>query len=96
MDKIKLERYAELKKIVKEAEEEMDPLKGEILEMMGDNEEVDTDFGKFVVSHRRTWTYPEEIKNREDQLKRDKKSCEQLGTADYVENSTLMFKENKE
>ena len=93
MDKTKLERYAELKRIVKQAEEEMDPMKEEILTMMGDHEEVETDFGKFVVTHRRTYTYPEEIKQREDDLKKAKKTCEQLGTAEYVEKSILMFKE---
>ena len=94
MNKELLAKYAELKQIVTEAEAQLDELKPQVIEMMGDNDAIETDFGTFSLSKRRTWTYSPAITEREKQLKVDKKLEEQLGTAQYVENPILIYKNN--
>jgi len=94
MNKELLEKYAHLKQVVAEAEVELDELKPQIVEMMGDNEEVQTDFGKFLLNKRRSWTYPEPLVEREKQLKVDQKLAQQLGTASYEEQKVLVYKQN--
>jgi ParB-like chromosome segregation protein Spo0J len=92
MDKAKLYRYAELKKQIKVLEEEVGVLAPEVMEMMGDNKEVETDVGVFIKASKRKWSYPEQIVTAEKQLKDEKKQAEQLGDATYEENEYLLFK----
>jgi len=92
MKKELFERYAELKAAEKEIKTEIDELNPQVMEEMGDNEEVETEFGKFTRASRRKWTYPPAIKTAEDDLKVAKKTAEQVGDATYEENYYLLFK----
>ena len=91
MNKDKFDRYAELKRIVTEAERELGELKGTIIEMMGDNDEVQTDSGTFIIQKRRTWTYPVELQKQAEKLKADQQEAQRLGNATYVEQPVLIF-----
>ena len=92
--KDKVARYAELKLLIKNLEAETDELRPAIVSHMqaSEAEEMNTDFGKFILSKRRTWTYPEDVLALEQTFKKAKKGAEGLGTATYVENPVLMFK----
>jgi regulator of replication initiation timing len=98
MNKEILSRYAALKRDIAQAETELDELKPQVIEMMGDNDAIETDFGTFSISKRRTWTYTPALTEKEKQLKVDKKLEEQLGTATYTEAPVLMYRQltNKE
>lgn len=89
-------QYAELKLKIKELEEEVEILAPQVLEEMGENEEVSSDFGTFVRANRRKWTYPEVLVEFEADVKAKKKQAEQVGDATYEEVPYLVFKSNKQ
>lgn len=96
MNKEILERYAQLKMEAKMIEEEIKDLQPQVVEIMGDNEELEVKgVGTFIRAIRRAWTYPEAIKNAEADLKVAKKEAEQTGDATAVENPYLLFKNEK-
>lgn len=95
MNKAIFEQYAELKIAEKEIKEKIDALQPEVMAEMGENEEVETDMGKFIIGTRRSWNYPEAIKTAEADIKVAKKTAEQTGDATYTENPYLLFKVNK-
>ena len=93
-----LNKYAELKKEIKRLETISDEINPEVIEIMRKNEVEEitiNDLGKLSLGSRRTWVYPKEIKEKEEELKKDKKQSEQLGTADYVEKHYVVFTINK-
>lgn len=94
----KYERYAELKNLVAEAEIEIKEINKEILDELRELgvEEFPTDFGKFVLSKRKKWIYPEEVIRLEEEYKAKKKESEQIGTADYLEAVELRFNKIKD
>jgi hypothetical protein len=97
MNKELLERYANLKNLIRDAEAQIKEIQPEVLEIMGDNEELSTDFGTFTIGHRRTYKYPESIVEAEEKLKAAKKEVEQTGIGcSYTENPYLIFKGVKE
>jgi len=96
MNKDLLKQYADLKVLIADAESKLDTLKPQVLETIGEAEEVQTDFGTFSITKRRSWTYPQDITNKEKELKADQKKAQQLGTAEYTEAPVLVFKVIKE
>lgn len=92
MTKEKFKRYAELKVQEKQIKAEIDILSPEILEEMGDNDQVETEQGVFTKGSRRSWTYPEEIEKEAEALKEKKKVAEQTGTATSEEIFYPIFK----
>lgn len=95
MDKQKLAQYAALKTQIKTLEKELDLLKEPVMEMLGDNDEIQTDFGTFTKVNKRKYSYPSEIAIMEDIVKEKKKEAEATGTATYTENPYILFKEVK-
>lgn len=94
-----LNEYAELKKEIKRLEEKAELLNPAVLEIMQENqvEEIAIgDFGKLSMASRRSWIYPEAVKELEDTLKAKKKESEQIGSADYTEKFYVVFKGNKD
>ncbi len=88
--------FARLKSEKKLLEERIAELQGELLGVMldidGVNTKIETEVGNFSVKKMKKWTYPTEITEREDQLKRAKKASEQSGTATYEESPSLYFR----
>lgn len=83
--------YATLKEAEKEIQAKLDELKPKIIELMGENEEINTDFGSFVIGKRRRWTYPENINQLGERYKEAKIEAERTGEAQYEENPYLIF-----
>lgn len=96
MDKALFEKYAELKRAEKDIEAQLVELNPKVVEAMGENEEVATDFGLFAIGHRRKWKYSAEVEAEEKKVKELKKEAERLGTADYEETNYLIFRTETE
>ncbi len=58
--------------------------------------ELEVSVGRFVVSKRRTWSYPDYVTEKKAEFDAVKEKAEQTGDATYVEKASLIFKENKE
>lgn len=89
-----LKKYADLKVQIKALELEVDAIQPEIMagiEAQG-ADEVQTDFGKFIIGKRRTYTYPAHLVTAEAAIKESKKEAEATGAATYVEKPYLLFK----
>jgi len=93
----KYERYAELKGIVAEAEKELKEINAVIVKELSefDIDEFPTEFGKFTISKRKKWVYPEEVLLLETRFKEAKIESEQIGTAGYVDQLELRFSKPK-
>ena len=98
IDTAKLERYAELKTLIKEAEKELKPLNEWIANEMESSklDELNTNFGKFYFTTRSKCKYPEEIVTEEETLKAHKKEAEQKGYAERDEQKILTYKKEVE
>ena len=96
--KDQINKYAELKLAIKDLEKQASELNEEVCSILENNNlgEINLSLGKLSLGSRRTWTYPKEIEDKEKSLKAEKKTAEQIGTADYVEKSYLLFKGNKD
>lgn len=93
MNKETFVRYAELKNEIKRLENEIEVLQPIIMAEMGENEEVEVaGVGLFTIGKRRTWEFPENIKDIEGELKVMKKEAQQSGEAEYEENPYLTFR----
>lgn len=94
LDKIKLQRYAEIKVQMSTLKKEMDELNPLIQFEMEENkvDEIESDFGKFYFKKQRSWTYPDNVLKLESEYKAQKKESEQKGTASYIETNVLTFK----
>lgn len=97
--KEKFERYAELKKQIKELTYEMEDLQPEVqamLEEIGPDAKVELpEVGAFSFMRKKKWTYSEAVSEKTVELKTLKDTEEADGTAQYEENLILIFKEKK-
>ncbi len=94
-----LNYYADLKIEEKQISEKVEEIKEKVIALMVESEleELElSDKGKLTLNKKRSWKYPEPIKQKEDEVKALKKEAEQLGTADYTENAYVVFKSFKE
>ena len=67
-----------------------------ILEMIDSGEQkVETVWGSFSVNQLKTWTYPEYIKQMNEDWKAAKAKAESTGEATYEEKPSLRFTEVK-
>lgn len=95
MNPTKFAQYAALKQEMKQLEAEMEKLQPEVIAEMGENQEVETEWGNFILGTRRKWTFPPAIEEARTQLKEQEKNSQQLGDATYTENSYLIFSSKK-
>lgn len=96
MNKETLRRYAELKNQEKLIADEIKKLQPEILNPMIDKqaEEIETEWGTFVLANRKKYKYPEAIIGADEALKIAKKEAEQTGDATYENNYYIKFNAN--
>lgn len=89
-----LREYAELKKQEKALAVQIAELQPQVLGVMKTHmaDELDTGFGKFILSKRRSYTYSPAVSDLEADLKGRKAEEEANGTASYAEKEVLMFK----
>lgn len=97
MDKKLLERYAQLKQVVKEAEKELKEMNPQIREQMAasNTDEAETSFGKFYFSVTPMWTYPADIVLKQQEVEKLEEEAKQKGTATYIDRRDLKFSPKK-
>ena len=85
--------YATIDTLIKELEQKKDEIKGLILAEMVESgqEAVETEVGKFSITKRKTWTYPENVTELGDEFKAAKAKAESTGDATYIEEPSLRF-----
>lgn len=95
MDVKKLERLAELRiaeRQIKTEIEEILPIVTASADELDSGTELEVSNGKFVVSKRRVWTYPDSVQSKKVEYDEAKKESEQDGSAEYTEKASLIFK----
>lgn len=87
------DEYAMIEAQIKALESQKDQLKPEIMKSMIEQglEKVETAVGKFSMGTRKVWTYPEVVKDLEDEFKKRKALAESTGEATYEEVDQLRF-----
>jgi hypothetical protein len=95
--KAKMLEYGKAKIQIKHLEDRLEELKPEIVGgirvVAPDDGIVDTDFGIFTLSEKRTYVYSEEVETLTKRLKALKKDQEATGEATYVTNPSIRFDE---
>jgi hypothetical protein len=91
------EEYAMLEAEIAAREAKKEQLRPHIMRMMIEQglEKVETSVGKFSVSKRKVWSYPEEIADFMEELKARKAKAESTGEATYEEVDQLRFTMSK-
>lgn len=89
----KHEQYAFLKAQAKEIDEQLSALADDILKDMvsEDIKSKEISIGKFTVTRRKSWTYPEKVVALGDKFKLAKAKAESTGEATYTESESLLF-----
>ncbi len=89
-----LEQYAKIMIQIKELESLADEMKPKVLEevLSTDDQKAETLYGKFSIMKRKSWTYPEEVKQKEQEYKVAKAKAESEETATCTINEVLVFK----
>lgn len=57
-----------------------------------DIDKVESDFGTFYFTTRKTWKYPAYVLEAEKEYKAAKEKAETIGEATYTENKSLAFR----
>lgn len=99
--KEKLQEYADLKSVIKQAENKIKELKPEIDKILvelnpEDDNKVETDFGTFSRVPKRKYKYSTEVEVLSDKVKEMKETEEQTGTAEYTIEPYILFKPKEE
>ena len=97
MDKVKLEKYAELKNKEKALKDEISSLGTEIFDMLNEAEmdKAEGDVGTFNLVPKKTWKFSPAVKQAKENVKTLEANEKADGTATYTEASYLMFKAAK-
>lgn len=85
--------YASVKAQIAELELKEEQLRPHIIKMMEESgeEKVDIGVGKFSLTPRKVWTYPERITEMNEELKAAKAKAESTGEATYEEVPQLRY-----
>ncbi len=87
-----LKKYATLREKIAELETQESVLKAEILEGMGDEKKVDSDYGTFTKAFRKSWTFSKKVKALEEKIKIQKFTEQEKGIATFTEAPYLVYK----
>lgn len=87
------EEYAIVKAQKAELEAREDVLKASIIADMNEREtsKEETPLGRFSITRRKTWTYPQRVIDLGETFKAEKSKAESTGEATYVEAESLTF-----
>lgn len=91
-----LKKYATLREKIAELEAQESALKAEIMEAMGEEKKVDSDYGTFTKAFRKSWTFSDKVKAIEEKLKIQKFTEQEKGIAACTETPYLVYKPIKE
>lgn len=91
------DEYAQLQAEANAIEEKMSQLRPHIIKMMIERglDKMETSFGKFAISKRKVWKYPEAVTEIGEQFKEAKARAESTGEATYEEVDSLRFTQAK-
>lgn len=96
MNKSLFERYAEIKRLIKVLEEEASGIAPQIIDEMGDNQQVELGTALFSLSKRKTWTYTEVVAQARESIKNMEAREKADGSATYEETVSLTMREKSE
>lgn len=98
MQKELLKKYANIEAKLRTLEEERLAFRAQILSDLQKNklDKVQSDYGSFTVSSRKTWTYSDTVTALAEKLKITKSKEEVKGIAKATINEYLLFNPNKE
>lgn len=88
-------RYEEAKLKIKELEAVVDELKPEVLALIPEDSNVQTERGYFFKQKKAKWTYTEATQAKEAEVKQLKKDEEAKGDATAEYSSILVYKEGQ-
>lgn len=92
----KIKEYEVIKLQIKELEgkaKELEPVVREALETI-EEDQIETDSGKFYFTTRKTWKYSDVVKSKEIEVKALKKEEEGNGTATATETKSVTYRAN--
>lgn len=91
------ELYAILEAEIAEREQKKEQLRTAILQNMIERgeEKIETAVGKFSISKRKSWTYPERVLEIGEKFKEAKAKAESTGEATFEETESLRFTQAK-
>lgn len=94
LDKQVFSRYAEVKNQIKALEAEAKEIQDSVVSEMAaaDVDKVESDFGTFYFTSRKTWKYPAYVTKAEEEYQKAKEKAETIGEATYTENKSLAFR----
>lgn len=94
MNKEQFQEYAHIKNQIKDLTAEAKELEPQLREAMVEAgaDKVKTEFGSFIITNRKSWTYSDAVKEAEAKVKELKAKEEANGTAKAEEKESLMFK----
>ncbi|MBU1122365.1 MAG: hypothetical protein KKF54_06705 [Candidatus Omnitrophica bacterium] len=85
-------QYAIIKNQIKELSEKARLMEIEVIEEMGEFDEVKTGDGAFYLVARKKWKYPKTIEEMEKNVREAKKEAELMGKAKFLETKSLAFR----
>lgn len=92
----KFKRYEQIKRTIKELEEEADDIKPELLPLVPEGKEVAGEFGVFTIMKTSKIKYSSQLQAEADTLKEKQKDEVRMGIAEVTENITLRYTEKKQ
>lgn len=89
-----IKKYEAIKLQIKALESELKVLEPEVVSALESIEEdqIETDNGKFYFTKRKTWTYSPAVKELESKVKETKKTEEETGVATATESKSLTYR----
>lgn len=94
MDKTLFKKYADIKNQIAQLQEEADEIAQQVTLEMNNNQldKVESDFGTFYFTTRKSWKYSEAVDDLAENLKQTKKDEEETGRATFEETKSLSFR----
>lgn len=89
----KHEEYATLKDEIKRLTKQAEAIGKQIIEEMVDagQDSLTLGIGKFTLSPRKTWTYPDRVTALGEKFDAEKAKAQSTGEATYEEKNSLLF-----
>ena len=88
-------RYEALKRIIADAEAELDELKPEVVRFVPEGSDVETEHGTFLIQSRATWKFSKDHEEKKKNLKELEEEEKAKGVAKATYQSILVYKPKK-
>lgn len=91
-NKEKLERYEQIKLSISDLEKELDELKPDVISLIPEGKNVETEYGVFSVQSRATWKFSADHTKKKEELKSIEEEEKAKGIAKATYNPILYYK----